>query len=129
MRKLKATVLHRERLIEELRDPRLARAYLAAAIEDADPRVLLAALRTVVEARGMARVVEKTGIPRESLYRTLSSKGNPRLTTLLAVVKAAGFRFSLEGRKDRTAGLPGRYKGKGLLKALAAEKDTNGRRI
>ena len=70
----------------------------------------------------MARVAEKAGIPRESLYRTLSPKGNPRLTTLLAVVKAAGFRFSLEGRKDRTAGLPGRYKSKGLLKALAAEK-------
>ena len=123
MRKLKAAVSHRERLIEELRaDPEVARAYLAAAFEDSDPRVLLAALRTVVEARGMARVAEKAGIPRESLYRILSSKGNPRLTTLLAVVKAAGFRFSLEERKDRAAGLRGRYKGKGLLKALAAEK-------
>ena len=104
MSKPKAAVSHRERLIAELRtDPKAARAYLAAAIEDSDPRVLLAALRTVVEARGMARVAEKAGIPRESLYRTLSSKGNPRLTTLLAIVKAAGFRFSLEERKHRAA--------------------------
>ena len=47
MRQLKAAVSHRNRLIEELRaDPKLAREYLAAAIEDNDPRVLLSALRS-----------------------------------------------------------------------------------
>ena len=104
MRRHKAAVSHRARLIEELRaDPKLARAYLAAAIEDDDPRILLSALRTVVEARGMARVAETAGIPRESLYRALSPKGNPRLSTLVAVIKAAGFRLSLEERKRRAA--------------------------
>lgn len=104
MSRLKAAVSHRARLIEELRtDPKLARAYLAAAIEDDDPRILLSALRTVVEARGMARVAAAAGIPRESLYRALSPKGNPRLSTLVAVIKAAGFRLSLEERKRRAA--------------------------
>ena len=104
MSRLKAAVSHRARLIEELRaDPKLARAYLAAAIEDDDPRILLSALRTVVEARGMARVAETAGIPRESLYRALSPKGNPRLSTLVAVIKAAGFRLSLAERKRRAA--------------------------
>ncbi len=103
MSKLKAAVSHRNKLIEELRaDPKLAREYLAAAIEDDDPRVLLSALRTVVEVRGMACVAEAAGIPRESLYR-LSPKGNPRLSTLLAVIKAAGFRLSLDERKRRAA--------------------------
>ena len=104
MSKLKAAASHRNKLIEELRaNPKLAREYLAAAIEDDDPRVLLSALRTVAEVRGMARVAEAAGIPRESLYRTLSSKGNPRLSTLLAVIKAAGFRLSLDERKRRAA--------------------------
>lgn len=104
MSKLKAAVSHRTRLIEELRaDPKLAREYLAVAIEDDDPRVLLSALRTVVEVRGMARVAEATGIPRERLYRTLSPKGNPRLSTLLAVIRAAGFRLLLDERKRRAA--------------------------
>ena len=104
MKKFKAAVSHRTKLIEELRaDPKLARAYLAAAIEDDDPRVLLSALRTVAEARGMARVAEAAGIPRESLYRALSPKGNPRLSTLIAVIKAAGFRLSLEEHKRRRA--------------------------
>ncbi|MBI3546847.1 MAG: putative addiction module antidote protein [Gammaproteobacteria bacterium] len=104
MSRLKAAVSHRARLIEELRaDRKLAREYLAAAIEDDDPRVLLSALRTIAEARGMARVAEAAGIPRESLYRILSPKGNPRLSTLLLVIKAAGFRFSLEDRKRKAA--------------------------
>jgi probable addiction module antidote protein len=104
MSKTKAAVSHRARLIEELRaDPKLARAYLAAAIEDDDPRVLLSALRTVVEVRGMARVAAAAGIPRESLYRALSPKGNPRLTTLLAVIQAAGFRLALSEHRHRAA--------------------------
>ena len=104
MSKLKAAVSHRSRLIEELRaDPKLAREYLAAAIEDGDPKVMLSALRTIAEARGMARLAESAGIPRESLYRALSPKGNPRLSTLLAVIKAAGFKLSLEERKRRAA--------------------------
>jgi len=102
MSKLKATVSHRERLVEELRaDPKLARAYLAEAVKDDDPRVLLSTLRTVAEAQGAARLAAVAGIPRESLYRALSPKGNPRLSTLFAVLKAAGFRFSLEERKRR----------------------------
>jgi probable addiction module antidote protein len=104
MRRTKAAVPHRERLIEELRaDPRLATDYLKAAIDDEDPRVLLAALRSVVEARGMARVAEAAKIPRESLYRALSLRGNPRLSTLLAVIKAAGFRIALAERKRPAA--------------------------
>ncbi len=104
MSKLKAAVSHRSRLIEELRaDRKLTREYLTAAIEDGDPKVMLSALRTVAEAHGMSRLAEAAGIPRESLYRSLSPKGNPRLSTLLAVIKASGFRLSLEERKRRAA--------------------------
>ncbi len=104
MKRIRAAVSHRERLIEELRaDPRLAADYLKAAIDDEDPRVLLAALRTVVEVRGMARMAEKAKIPRESLYRALSLRGNPRLSTLLAIIKAAGFRIALAERKRPAA--------------------------
>lgn len=91
------TVSHRARLIAELReDPKLAAEYLNAAAEDADPRVYLAALRTVAEAKGMAKVAKAAGVPRESLYRALSSSGNPRFSTLHAILKAAGLRFAVE---------------------------------
>ena len=91
------TVSHRERLIEELRaDPELAAEYLNAAAEDGDPRVYLTALRTVAEAQGMAKVAKAAGVPRESLYRALSSGGNPRFSTLHAILKAAGLRMAVQ---------------------------------
>ena len=91
------TVSHRERLIGELRaDSRLAAEYLNAAAEDKDRRIYLAALRTVAEARGMAKVAKAAGVPRESLYRALSSGGNPRLSTLHAILKAAGLKLAVE---------------------------------
>jgi probable addiction module antidote protein len=91
------TVSHRERLIEELRvNPNLTAEYLNAAAEDNDPRVYLSALRTVAEAQGMAKVAKAAGVPRESLYRALSSSGNPRFTTFLAILKAAGLKMAVE---------------------------------
>jgi probable addiction module antidote protein len=91
------SVSHRERLIEELRaDPELAAGYLNAAAEDGDPRIYLCALRTVAEAQGMAKVAKAAGVPRESLYRALSAAGNPRLSTLHAILKAAGLRMTVE---------------------------------
>lgn len=91
------SVSHRERLVEELRaDPALAAEYLNAAAEDNDPRVYLTALRTVAEAQGMAKVAKAAGVPRESLYRALSAGGNPRFSTLHAILKAAGLKMAVQ---------------------------------
>jgi probable addiction module antidote protein len=97
--KRKAAISHDAELIRELRtDLYFAAEYLRAALEESDePRVLLVALRHVAEARGgMARVAKAAGIERESLYKALSNRGNPRLSTLLAVTQALGLRLSVE---------------------------------
>jgi len=102
MSKLKGVVSHHEREIAELRvDRELAVEYLKAAMEsldNPDDRAAgLLALRTVAEAYGgLATVAAEAGISRESLYRTLSPKGNPTLKTLLAVLKTVGLRLSVE---------------------------------
>lgn len=101
-KKIKAAILHHEREVEELRaDRELAVEYLKAAMEsldDPDDRAAgLLALRTVAEAYGgLGAVAAEAGISRESLYRTLSAKGNPTLKTLLAVLKAVGMKLSVE---------------------------------
>jgi len=92
-------ISHDEALIEELRaDPEFAAEYLRAALEEDDePRVLLIALRRIAEARGgIAKIAKAAGIKRESLYRTLSPRGNPRLSTLMAVAKAVGLKLTVE---------------------------------
>jgi probable addiction module antidote protein len=102
MSKLKNVVSHHERELAELRADRdLAVEYLKAAMESLDNpedrAAGLLALRTVAEAYGgLAAVAAEAGISRESLYRTLSPKGNPTLKTLLAVLKTVGLRLSVE---------------------------------
>ena len=97
--KRKTSNSHDEAIVEELRrDPEFAAEYLKAALEDTDePRVLLVALRHLAEAKGgMAKIAKAAGIERESLYRALSARGNPRLSTLTAVTKALGLRLTVE---------------------------------
>ena len=102
MKSKKASVSHRERLIEELKhDPALAAEYLNVAAEGGDAQSYLLALRTVAEAQGMSKVAKAAGVPRESIYRALSPKGNPRLSTLTAVLKAAGLRMTVAANARR----------------------------
>jgi probable addiction module antidote protein len=82
--KHKASISHDEVMVEKLRrDPEFAAEYLKAALDDEDePQVLLIALRHLAEAKGgMAKIAKAAGIERESLYRALSKRGNPRLST------------------------------------------------
>jgi len=91
------TVSHRARVVGELRaDPKLAIQYLNAAAEEGDPRIYLTALRTVAEAQGIAKVARAAGVPRESVYRALSAEGNPRFSTLQAILRAAGFKITVQ---------------------------------
>ena len=95
----KASISHDEVMVKRLRkNPAFAAEYLKAAMEDLEePQVLLIALRHVVEARGaMAKIAKAAGIKRESLYRVLSPRGNPRLSTLVAVTKALGLTLTVE---------------------------------
>lgn len=93
-------VSHDDAVVSILKaDPDFADEYLAAALGEAGlpggHYALLAALRHIAEAQGMATVAERAGMPRESLYRALSNKGNPTVKTLLAVLGAAGLRLSV----------------------------------
>jgi len=91
-----ASVAHRPHLLEWLKDPENAAAYVEAALEEGDPAGLLQALRNVAESRGgVARIAAKTGLNREALYRTLSKRGNPQLKSLAAILGATGLRLSV----------------------------------
>ena len=84
------------RAADYLRTEREIAAYIEAMLEDGDPRAVPVALRTVADAvGGMTALAEKTGLSRETLYRTLSDKGNPRLDTLGAILSAFGLRLAV----------------------------------
>lgn len=74
-------------------------------LDDGDARAVPVALRTVAEAvGGMAALARKTGLSRETLYRTLSARGNPRLDTLAAILAAFGLRLTVQARSTRGLG-------------------------
>ena len=91
------TAKHDDWLLQQLADAEFAAEFLNAASEDDDPATYLTALRKVVEARGgMGTVAEKTHLSRETLYRTLSARGNPTIKTLTAVLKATGLKIQCQ---------------------------------
>lgn len=83
--------------------PEEVAAYLEAALEDGDAQIIAATLGDIARSIGMATIAERTGLAREALYKSLSADGNPRLTTLIAVLKAMGLRLSVTTDPHRAA--------------------------
>lgn len=101
----KASVSHEVGLLEHLRsDPAFAIEYLRVALEEEDdPGAILMALRHVAKAfGGVQHVAKKAGVNRESLYRSLSVRGNPTIKTMRAILKPMGLRLTVE-KIDETA--------------------------
>ena len=89
-------------LIEKLKDHDEAVAYLNAALEESfkgdeeSQHLFLLAVRNVAEAHGgMSKLAEKAHLGRESLYKTLSDKGNPKWQTLVSLIIALGLNLRL----------------------------------
>ena len=82
-------------IITTMRDPVEAAAYLEAVLELDDPAALLVALRQIAKAHGMAEVARRAELGEKTLFRALSDKGNPTLTTVHKVLHAVGLRLSV----------------------------------
>ncbi len=94
---------YQERLLEDLQDPMEAQAYLNAALLDEDPRIFLLALKNVIEAqdKGMSALAKKTKLNRENLYRMLSKKGNPKISSIIPVLNSLGLQLAVQPCKRK----------------------------
>jgi probable addiction module antidote protein len=90
---------YREMLLDALADPSEAAHYLNAAIEDSQES-FLKALKNVAQAHQMAKVARNAGVQRETLYRSLSSEGNPTLDTLSSILNAVGLKIVIGAKDD-----------------------------
>ncbi len=101
MKTYKAGIPFHDWEVEKFRsDPELAVECLKLALESLhvpDERGgSLLTLRALAEAfGGLGAVAAKAGVSRESLYRSLSPKGNPTLKTLVAILNTLGLRLSV----------------------------------
>lgn len=79
-----------------LDSPEVLAAYLTEAFADGDPALITEALNAASRATGMAKVASKAGIAREALYKALRPGSQPRLETIMGVVKALGYKLVIE---------------------------------
>ena len=82
-----------------LDNPKAIAEYLNAAFEDGNPELIAAALGDVARAKGMSKIAKTAGITREALYKSLSKEGDPKLSTLLGVTEAIGFKLIVSPEK------------------------------
>jgi probable addiction module antidote protein len=71
-------------------------SLLSDAFSTGDAVYIATALGVVARARGMSQVAKDAGVTREALYRSLSPDGDPKLSTLLSVIKALGIHLSAQ---------------------------------
>ncbi len=84
-----------EMFADDLRDPDYAAGYLNITLEDDGIEGFLYALQKVARAHGISKVASTSDIPRESLYRSLSDKGNPSVKTLTRVLESLGMQLTV----------------------------------
>ncbi len=87
-------------LNERLKDPDYVAAYLNAVARESQG-VQMLALRDVAEAHKISKVAFAASVNRETLYRTLSARGNPTFATLNNILKAVGIETYYRARAKR----------------------------
>ena len=80
--------------------PQEVDAYLSEIFDeyarDCDSAALLASLRVIARVKGISALALETGMSRQGLQKALSSKGNPRLDNINAIIRAMGYRLTPE---------------------------------
>lgn len=89
---------HDEAMVELYRsEPALALEVINGILADGDQAELMIVLRQLAQAVGGVQVVaEQAHLNPTQLYRTLSPKGNPGLSSLTAILKAVGLRLAVQ---------------------------------
>lgn len=80
--------------------PNEIKGYLKVALEeyekDGDEKAFLHALSMATRAHGgFSKISKATGLNRENLYRALSKRSDPRLSTITQVLNALGFSLTI----------------------------------
>jgi probable addiction module antidote protein len=83
-----------------LKTPKERARFLEVMIEETngDPYWIMSALNTIARSEGMANVAKKSGLSRESLYKTLSGTRKPGFATIVKVMTALGLQLHVVAR-------------------------------
>ncbi len=90
------------------KNPRLADRFLDLSLkeykQDKNDAALFLAIKQVAIAKGgFTELAKKTGLSRESLYKTLSANGNPKFNTLKIILESLGYGFVIKPLAKKSA--------------------------
>ncbi|QMW22414.1 addiction module antidote protein [Sandaracinobacteroides saxicola] len=69
-------------------------SLLSDALATNDPDIVAGALALIARAQGVSAMARETGLSREAIYKATRKDGNPRLSTLIAMLKSAGIKLT-----------------------------------
>lgn len=68
---------------------------IEATLEEVGTENLKPILRAIADSIGMTALAEKSGMTRAGLYRALSDEGDPKLSTLTAILDGLGLQLQV----------------------------------
>jgi probable addiction module antidote protein len=98
-----------EVIIEHFKeDPKFADEFLDFSLkeykQDGDEKTLFLSLKQLAISKGgFTELAKKTGLSRESLYKTLSANGNPKFNTLRIILESLGYGFVIKPLSKKSA--------------------------
>lgn len=100
MNKWKYRTLEEVELEHFTKHPKRLKTYLTVALEeyqkDGDEKAFLYALSIATRVHGgFSKLSKATGLNRENLYRALSKRSDPRLSTIMQVLGTLGFSLTI----------------------------------
>ena len=69
--------------------------FLQEALAENDPVLWQHAIEDAARSAGMAKIAEKSGLNRESLYKALKEDAHPRFDTVMRVLNAMGLKLTI----------------------------------
>jgi probable addiction module antidote protein len=90
---------YNEGLLNRLQDLAYASEYLNEALREGSQEMFMLALRDVAKAKGIAKAARESNLNRETMYRMLSEKGNPNLSSLTKLLDTLGLTITIGMKK------------------------------
>lgn len=77
-----------------------AYTYLQVAFEEGNVEDIINVLNAIARAKGMTKIAKNLGVGRESLYKSLSSDGNPSFATIIKLLSNLGLSLTIKAKES-----------------------------
>ncbi len=100
-KRIKVGIGYEEFMKEFLADPEQAKSYLELSIDeylqDKNLKAFMNSLKVLADATGgISKLAKKTGLGRESLYKTLSGEVDPHFSSVMNIIGSLGIKLKAE---------------------------------